>query len=103
MSGDLAKRAARILLEGGTLLAQKCPYCSGVRVLKDGRALCTGCGREPEEKKIPDAAGAGIGEALQRKLDSLTAELEREADHGRQQEILRSINLLLDARAKAGQ
>ena len=51
MSEDLTKKAAEILLKGGTLLSENCPYCSGVRVMKDGYALCISCGREPEKKR----------------------------------------------------
>ena len=40
MSEDLTKKAAEILLKGGTLLSEHCPYCKGVRVMKDGHALC---------------------------------------------------------------
>jgi len=54
MSEDLTKKAAEILLKGGTLLSQHCPYCKGVRVMKDGHALCINCGREPEKKDIPN-------------------------------------------------
>ena len=51
MSKDLTKKAAEILLKGGTLLSEHCPYCKGVRVMKDGHALCFSCGREPEKKR----------------------------------------------------
>ena len=54
MSKDLTKKAAEILLKGGTLLSEHCPYCKGVRVMKDGHALCISCGREPEKKDIPN-------------------------------------------------
>ena len=53
MSKDLTKKAAEMLLSGATLLSQPCPYCTGVRVLKEGHALCINCGREPEKKDIP--------------------------------------------------
>ena len=55
MSEDLTKKAAEILLKGGTLLSEHCPYCKGVRVMKDGQALCASCGREPKKKDIPRA------------------------------------------------
>ncbi len=42
-----------MLLKGATLLSEHCPYCKGVRVMKDGHALCVSCGREPEKKDIP--------------------------------------------------
>ena len=38
------------MLNGGTLLSEPCPYCKGVRVMKDGYALCVNCGKEPEQK-----------------------------------------------------
>jgi UPF0148 protein len=47
MSNDLTKRAAEMLLKGATLLAEPCPYCKGVRIMKDGNAFCVSCGREP--------------------------------------------------------
>lgn len=50
MSQDSLKRAADMLLHGATLLAEPCPYCSGVRVLQSGRALCISCGAEPDSK-----------------------------------------------------
>ena len=39
-----------MILSGGTLLSEPCPYCKGVRVMKDGHALCVNCGKEPEQK-----------------------------------------------------
>ena len=50
LSDDLTQKAIKILLGGGTLLSEPCPYCKGVRVMKDGNALCVNCGIEPEEK-----------------------------------------------------
>ena len=49
MSNELTKKAAEMLLNGATLLSEPCPYCKGVRVMKDGNALCVNCGREPEK------------------------------------------------------
>ena len=54
MEEDLTKKAAEMLLKGATLLSEHCPYCKGVRVMKDGYALCISCGREPEKKDIPE-------------------------------------------------
>ena len=56
------KRAAKMLINGATLLAQPCPYCQGVRILKKGNAFCTKCGQEPEERNVnPDAvSGSGM-------------------------------------------
>ena len=113
MSDELTKKAAEMLLGGATLLGEPGPYCGGVRVMKDGQALCTGCGKRPESRGVPrrpawgPAEGPGgamgrIGEVLEKKLQALTAELEREEDHGRQQEILTTINSLLEAIEKAG-
>ena len=42
-----------MLLKGATLLSDPCPYCKGVRVMKEGQALCISCGREPMKKNIP--------------------------------------------------
>jgi len=39
-----------MILNGGTLLSEPCPYCKGVRVMKDGHALCVNCGKEHEQK-----------------------------------------------------
>ena len=49
MSNELTKKAADMLLNGATLLSEPCPYCKGVRVMKDGDALCVNCGKEPEK------------------------------------------------------
>jgi len=54
MTKDLTKKAAEMLLNGATLLSEPCPYCTGVRVMKEGQALCISCGREPERKIIPN-------------------------------------------------
>jgi len=49
MSNELTKKAAEMLLNGATLLSEPCPYCKGVRVMKDGNALCVNCVKKPEE------------------------------------------------------
>ena len=36
MSEDVRKKAIEMLLSGATLLSEPCPYCKGVRVMKDG-------------------------------------------------------------------
>ena len=51
MAEELRKKAAEMLLNGATLLSEPCPYCKGVRVMKEGQALCTKCGREPEKRE----------------------------------------------------
>ena len=101
MSDDLQKRAANMLLHGATLLSEPCPYCKGVRVMNKGRALCAGCGSEPEPKDVPstsddDTLVSSIDGVLQQKIDLLSKELKSEKDHKRQQDILKTINLLLD-------
>ena len=105
MSKDLTKKAAEILLKGGTLLSEHCPYCSGVRVMKDGHALCISCGREPEKKDITNdktqqRKKSPLEETLEKKMESLTKELEKENNHEKQQEILKSINSLLETMKK---
>jgi len=101
MSKDLTKKAAEMLLKGATLLSEQCPYCKGVRVMKDGHALCISCGREPEKKEIPEektqqGEKSALEKTLEKKLESISKELDRESNHEKQQEILKSINLLLE-------
>ncbi len=105
MSKELTKKAAEILLNGGTLLSEHCPYCKGVRVIKDGHALCISCGREPEKKDIPNektqqGTNSSLKEILEKKIEHLSKELEQENDHEKQQLILKSINLLLETMEK---
>jgi UPF0148 protein len=101
VSKDLTKKAADMLLNGATLLSEPCPYCSGVRVMKEGYALCISCGREPEKKEIviekdPEKPKSSIEKTLEKKLESLSKELEIETDHEKQQEILKTINSVLE-------
>jgi len=99
VSKDLTKKAAEMLLKGATLLSEHCPYCKGVRVMKDGYALCISCGREPEKKDIPKEKtkqSTPLEETLQKKIVSLSKELEQENNHKNQKEILKSINMLLE-------
>jgi len=99
VSEDLTKKAAEMLLKGATLLSEHCPYCKGVRVMKGGYALCISCGREPEKKDIPEEKTqqrTPLEETLEKKMESLSKELEQENNHEKQQEILKSINLLLE-------
>ena len=101
MSKDLTKKAAEMLLNGATLLSEPCPYCSGVIVMKAGHALCISCGREPEKKEIPvevkqQTEKTELEITLGKKLSELSKELEQETNHEKQQEILRSINSLIE-------
>lgn len=101
MSNDLTKRAVEMLLQGATLLKEPCPYCSGVRVMKEGHALCISCGREPEKRNIVQQNNKeqkfNLAQTLEKKLEILSKELEQESDHQKQQAILKSINSLIEA------
>ena len=102
MSNELTKKAAEMLLNGATLLSEPCPYCKGVRVMKDGNALCVNCGKKPEEnhekiesnKETEDDSTSLM--KLERKLEKLTEELSEEQNHEKQELILRSINSLVE-------
>ena len=107
MSKDLTKKAVKMLLNGATLVSEPCPYCKGVRVMKDGHALCVNCGKEPEIKKTEEESKANTTQKsesslilLEQKLQSLSKELEAEKDHEKQQQILKSINSLVEIIAK---
>ena len=105
MSKDLSKRAAEMLLKGATLLSESCPYCKGVRVMKEGLALCISCGREPEKKEIPkdipqQESKSALEEILEKKMSALSKELEQEKNHEKQQDVLKSINALLETMKK---
>ena len=102
MSNELTKKAAEMLLKGATLLSEPCPYCKGVRVMKDGNALCVNCEKKPEESheniesnnESDDNSTALM--KLERKLEKLTEELSEESNHETQELILRSINSLVE-------
>ena len=102
MSKELTKKAAEMLLNGATLLSEPCPYCSGVRVMKEGHAFCSSCGREPEkrhtkeDKEAKNSKSSSLEETLEKKLGSLSKELEDEKNHEKQQEIIKSINSVLE-------
>ena len=100
MTEDLTKKAAEMLLQGATLLSEPCPYCKGVRVMKEGQALCISCGRKPEKKEIPKQdpviGATSMQKVLEKKMEALTKELEQEEDHEKQQNILKTINSLLE-------
>ena len=104
MTNDLTKKAVEMLLQGATLLREPCPYCSGVRVMKEGQALCVSCGREPEKRNVIKQDNkelkTNLIETLEKKLEVLSKELEQESDHEKQQTILKSINSLIEAMDK---
>ena len=94
-----------MLLNGATLLSEPCPYCSGVRVMKEGHAFCSSCGREPEKKdtnqrETPKESTPTLGETLEKKLEALSRDLEQEKDYNKQQDILKLINSLLETLQK---
>ena len=72
--------------------------------MKEGKALCVSCGREPERREIPqkqeEVKKSDISETLEKKLDSLSKELEQESSHEKQQDILKSINSILETLEK---
>ena len=103
MSSELSKKAVDMLLKGATLVSQPCPYCKGVRVIKDGYALCVSCGKEPEIKETESELLESnsqkskiILNVLEQKLEKISKELELEQDYEKQQQILKSINSLVE-------
>jgi len=105
VSSDLSKKAVKMLLNGARMLSEPCPYCKGVRVMKDGHALCVNCGKEPEITKIePELINVQNTEStlsiLKEKLQNLSKELEAEKDHEKQLQILKPINSLVEILAK---
>ena len=103
MSEDVRKKAIEMLLSGATLLSEPCPYCKGVRVMKDGDALCVSCGKSPDkelEKNVSEPQNDSPVKKLEDKLHNMTDELSKEKDPEKQQMILKSINLLIDTISK---
>lgn len=98
MDKELTKKAVEMLLKGATLLKEPCPYCAGVRVMKEGHALCVNCGKEPQikQEKVENLENVSTITLLEKKLETLSKELEVENDHKKQQDILRSINSLIE-------
>ena len=103
MSDEITKKAIEMLLNGATLLSEPCPYCKGVRVMKEGDALCISCGKSPDkeiEKESHKPKNDSPMEQLEEKLQDMTKELSKEKDPEKQQNILKSINLLIDTISK---
>ena len=104
MSNDLTQKAIKMLLGGGTLLSEPCPYCKGVRVMKDGHALCISCGKEPEDKPVKTQNkkknATSTLKTLEKKLEKLSIQLETEDEPAKQQELVKSIDLLINVIAK---
>ena len=104
MPNDLTQKAIKMILSGGTLLSEPCPYCKGVRVMKDGYALCINCGKEPDQKltKTETKVRKPIStlKTLEKKLEKLSIQLEKETKPAIQQELIKSIDSLIDIIAK---
>ena len=104
MPNDLTQKAIKMILSGGALLSEPCPYCKGVRVMKDGHALCINCGKEPEQKstktEIKEKKSISTLKILEEKLEKLSSQLERENKPAKQQELIKSIDSLIDVIAK---
>ena len=104
MPNDLTQKAVKMILGGGTLLSEPCPYCKGVRVMKDGNALCVNCGKEPEPKltktQTKEKKSVSTLETLEKKLEKLSSQLEVENEPTKQQELIKSIDSLIDIIAK---
>ena len=104
MQNDLTQKAIKMILGGGTLLSEPCPYCKGVRVMKDGHALCVNCGKEPEQKptktQTKEKKSISALKTLEKKLENLSIQLEAENEPTKQQELIKSIDLLIDVIAK---
>jgi len=104
LPNDLTQKAIKMILSGGTLLSEPCPYCKGVRVMKDGYALCINCGKEPEQKptktQTKEKKSISTLKTLEQKLEKLSSQLEREDKPAIQQELIKSIDSLIDIIAK---
>jgi len=70
--------------------------------MQEGQALCISCGRQPEKKEIPTVTNdmSPLEKIFEKKLESLSKELEQEKDHEKQQNILKTINTLLETMGK---
>ncbi len=103
MSEEVRKKAVEMLLNGATLVSEPCPYCKGVRVMKDGNALCVSCGKGPDSKievKNQESKELTPIKQLEEKLQDMTKTLSNEKDLKKQQEMLKSINLLIETISK---
>ena len=104
MSKDLIQKAAKMVINGATIMSEPCPYCKGVRIIKDGNALCINCGKEPDQKQIKKQTrgkkSTGVLNTLERKLEKLSQQLEKEDNPTRQQELIKSIDDLIAIIAK---
>lgn len=107
MSKDLTKKAVEMLLKGATLVGEPCPYCKGVRIMKDGSALCVTCGKEAKEEKVESILSKTEQKKertsidnLDRKIKELTEDLQKEKDYEKQKQILYAINEIIAIKEK---
>ena len=104
MSKELQKKAVEMLLKGATLVSEPCPYCKGVRIIKDGNALCVNCGKEATEKKVESESAEtnelGTIDKLDQKIKELTEDLQKEKDLSKQKQILISLNEIIAIKEK---
>jgi|TARA_B100000959_G_scaffold174858_1_gene183077 UPF0148 protein len=104
MAKELTEKAIKMLLDGATLVSEPCPYCKGVRVIKDGFALCVNCGKQPEQKTTQTNSAEKEDvkplKILEKKLEDLSKQLEKEVNPKKQQELIESINSLIDVISK---
>ena len=72
--------------------------------MKDGHALCVNCGKEPEQKptktQTKEKKSISTLKTLEQKLEKLSTQLEREEEPAKQQELMKSIDSLIDIIAK---
>ena len=90
MSEEARKKAIEMLLSGATLVSEPCPYCKGVRVMKDGNALCVSCGKGPDseiEVTNQESKEETPIKQLEEKLQNMTNTLSNEKDLKKQQEL----------------
>ena len=79
----MLKKAIEMLLSGATLVSEPCPYCKGVRVMKDGNALCVSCGKGPDseiEVKDQETKEESPIKQLEEKIEDMTKALSNEKD-----------------------
>jgi UPF0148 protein len=107
VSKELTKKAVELLLSGATLVSDPCPYCKGVRVMKNGSALCISCGKQASEQidhtvaKTEKPDNSSI-DNLDQKLLDLTMDLTKEKDLEKQKQILQTINQIIAIKEKLG-
>lgn len=105
------KEAIKMLLNGATLSKVPCPYCHGVRVIKNGYALCIQCGQKPNQKnyeykkqnrdkinKLSKNENSII--ILNEKFNKLCNKLENEDDYDVQYKILLVAEIIMNILSK---